>query len=110
MRFAAYLVVCLAGLTALSLDGHAQPPLSQPQATFQSGVDVVQVDVTILDKDRRPVRGLAQSDFTILEDGKRRPIVAFAAVDLAERAASSAGATWTRDVPRDVTTNDFRPE
>src|SRR5204863_10104106 len=77
---------------------------------FQSGVDVVQVDVTVLDKDRRPVRGLTQADFTVLENGKPRPIVAFVPVELGERDASPASATWMRDVPRDVTTNALRPE
>jgi hypothetical protein len=35
------------------------------QPTFRTGVDVVQVDVSVLDKDRRPLRGLTQADFTI---------------------------------------------
>src|SRR5258707_5299793 len=107
MRAATCVFVCLAGL---SIAGRAQPLVFQPQATLQSGVDVVQVDVSVLDKDRRPVRGLAQANFTILEDGKPRPIVAFSAVDLPEREASSARASWVRDVSRDVTTNDMRPE
>src|SRR5690349_20662232 len=61
----------------------AQLPASQ-QPTFRSGVDVVQVDVSVLDKDRRPGRGLTESAFTILEAGKPRPIVAFVPVELAE--------------------------
>lgn len=107
MRPAVCVLVCLAGL---SIDGRAQQPPSQPPPTFQSGVDVVQVDVSVLDKDRRPVRGLTPADFTILEDGKPRPIVAFVPVDLAERDASPARASWVRDVSPDVTTNDVRPE
>ena len=74
MRPVICVLICLAGLAAA---GRAQQPPPQPQATFQSGVDVVQVDVSVLDKDRRPVRGLTPEDFTILEDGKPRPIVAF---------------------------------
>src|ERR1043165_2119879 len=95
MRTAALLVVCLACLLRAE---PAQPPLPQPQATFQSGVDVVQVDVSVLDKDRKPVRGLTREDFTVLEDGKPRPIVAFAPVNLAEQAASPARASWVREV------------
>jgi VWFA-related protein len=84
------------------------PPQSQP--IFRGGVDVVQVDVSVLDKERKPVRNLTASDFTVLEDGKARPIVAFVPVDLAEPEAVPGQASWLRDVARDVVTNDVRPE
>ena len=44
------------------------------QPTFRSGIDVVQVDVSVLDRSRVPVRGLTAADFIVLEDGKPRPI------------------------------------
>ena len=81
-----------------------QPPI------FRAGVDVVQVDVSVLDKDRRPVGGLRQSDFTVLEDGKPRPIVAFVPVELAEAPSEQPSAPWLRDVAADVMTNRARPE
>lgn len=80
-----------------------------PQTTFRAGVDLVQVDVSVLDKNRRPVRGLTISDFTLLDEGKPRPIVAFSAVDLPERADVTL-APWTRDVPADVSTNSLPEE
>ena len=80
------------------------------QPTFRTGVDVVQVDVSVLDKDRRPVRGLTERDFTILEDGKARPIVAFVPVELAEASQEQPSASWVRDVAPDVTSNHARPE
>ncbi len=83
---------------------------SAQQPTFRAGVDVVQVDVSVLDKNRKPVRDLTQGDFTVLEDGKPRPVVAFAAVDLAEPESAPASAPWLRDVAPDVTTNAVRPE
>ena len=85
-----------------------QPP--QPPPTFRGGVDVVQVDVSVLDKDRRPVRGLTTADFTVLEDGKPRPIVAFVPVELAEPEPAAGRAPWMRDVAPDVITNDVKPE
>jgi VWFA-related protein len=87
----------------------AQLPPPQPP-TFRLGVDVVQVDVSVLDKDRRPVGGLTQSDFTILEDGKPRPIVAFGPVELEEPSREQPSAPWVRDVAPDVMTNRARPE
>jgi hypothetical protein len=35
----------------------AQDP-NVPQLTYRTGIDLVQVDVSVLDKDRRPVLGL----------------------------------------------------
>jgi len=71
---------------ALLLAALAVSVRSQSQrSTFRAGVDLVQVDVSVLDKERRPVRGLTAADFTLLEDGKPRTIAAFSAVDLPRR-------------------------
>jgi VWFA-related protein len=80
------------------------------QPTFRGGLDVVQVDVSVLDKKRVPVRDLTAADFTVLEDGKPRPIVAFLPVTVAEPSHNDGAAAWVRDVPPDVTTNDVRRE
>ncbi len=98
----------LALLSLIALLATQQP--SGPQATFRTGVDVVQLDVSVLDKDRKPVRGLTASDFTILEDGKARPLVAFVPVDLTAPESSTAPARWVREVAPDVITNQVRPE
>jgi len=79
------------------------PPSSQQPPTFRTGVDIVQLDVTVLDKDRHPVRGLSADDFTILDKGKPQPIVAFSAVDVP--APPSHVAPWIRDAPVDVVSN-----
>ena len=50
----------------------------QEAQVFRTGVDVVQLDVTALDRQRQPVRNLTKEDFTILENGRAQPIVAFA--------------------------------
>jgi VWFA-related protein len=80
-----------------------------PQSTFRSGVDIVQVDVSVLDKERHPVRGLTASDFTLFEDGKPRPIAAFTVVELPPREPASE-APWMRDVAPDVATNALPQE
>jgi VWFA-related protein len=85
----------------------AQQPPAAPPPTFRSNVDVVRLDVSVLDKDRHPVRGLTAADFTIEEDGRERPIVAFAPVEVpAAPAATTSMAAWTRDAPRDVVSNE----
>lgn len=84
-----------------------QSALPQTPA-FRTGVDVVQIDVTVLDRNRRPVRDLTAADFLVLEDGRPRPIVAFSAVELSappDGAAPEAPGLPIRAIPPDVTTN-----
>jgi VWFA-related protein len=62
------------------------------QPTFNSGVQVIRIDVSVLDGQRQPVRGLQQSDFTVLEDGQSRPIRSFQAVDAGAARTTTATA------------------
>jgi hypothetical protein len=55
---------------------------------FRSGVTLVTVDVTVLDKDGRPVPGLAADDFQIKLNGKLQPVRALSYVQVAEKAAA----------------------
>src|SRR4029079_15935158 len=81
-----------------------------PQPTFRTAVDVVEVDVSVLDKARKPVPGLTTADFTILEDGKPRAAVGFVPVNLEEPNQALSFAAWVRDVAPDVVTNAAKPE
>ncbi len=92
-------VACLSG-TLLS---QQTPPPPRPEATFKTGIDIVQLDVSVFDKDRRPIRGLTKNDFTILENGKPQPIEAVVPVEVAEPTPPSAA--WLRDAPLEVVTN-----
>ncbi len=96
-------------LLALTVFPGATRPVAQsarPVQTFGGTVDLVQVDVSVLDKNRRPVRGLKASDFRLLVDGQPHPVAAFTAVNLPSLNASSKSA-WMRDVPGDIATNDL---
>jgi len=105
MRYGAiFLVACTISVVGLI---HAQQAPSPPQSTFRTGVDVIQLDVSVLDKDRRPIRGLTAGDFTVLEEGQPRPIVAFKAVEVPPPVTVSAA--WQRNVAEDVVTNAPAP-
>jgi VWFA-related protein len=98
------MLTCVLGLLALGVQARQQPP----PVTFRSGVDLVDVDVSVLDRHRLPVRGLTSADFTIFEDGQPRPVAAFTAVDLPLRVMPLA--PWMAEVPPDVQHNDLARE
>jgi VWFA-related protein len=103
MRFRATVAVVLvaAGLAVGAPRPSAQVP--QNPAVFRSGVDVVELDVTVLDEHRQPVRGLRAEDFTVIERGESQPIVSFAAIDLPPRPVDLA--PWVNNIAPDVATN-----
>jgi VWFA-related protein len=97
-------VVALIALVGLvHVESRARGQDAQAPPTFRGGVDVVQLDVTVLGNDRKPLRGLTATDFTVLEDGSPRPIVAVTPVELPPAAAPRAA--WMRDVAPDVVSN-----
>ena len=93
------------GSAILSLSAQSGQAPQEPATTFRAGVDVVQLDISVLDKNRHPVKGLTAADFTVLEDGKPQSIVAFAPVDIPGPVIPPVA--WMRDVPSDVVTNDL---
>ncbi|HEX3583507.1 MAG TPA: VWA domain-containing protein [Thermoanaerobaculia bacterium] len=48
-------------------------------------VSYVEVPVTVVDRSGNPIRGLTSGNFEILDEGKKRPISGFEAVDFASR-------------------------
>ncbi len=74
-----------------------QSPQRTPQ--FRGGVDLVKIDVSVLDRDRVPVRDLTADDFTLIENGVPQKISNFAFIDTPAR-------EWSEQVwPDDVVTN-----
>jgi VWFA-related protein len=71
--------------------------------TFRVRADVVQLDVSALDRQGQPVRGLTAGDFTVLEDGLVQPIVAFTAIEVPTW--STGTAAWMHGVGPDVASN-----
>jgi Ca-activated chloride channel family protein len=63
------LILILCGLSAIA----------RPVAQFVSGVDLVEVYVSVTDSRGEPVAGLSRADFTVEEDGQPQRVDAFAA-------------------------------
>ena len=75
--------VLLCVLSAAALGASAQQkPDTPPQPTFRSGTTVVPVDVRVVDRSGKPIKGLQASDFTITEDGRPQTIVHFSFQEL----------------------------
>jgi VWFA-related protein len=97
--------VALAGLlaTAVAVGLAAQ----QPPPTFKSGVEVVRIDVSVVDKTGRPVGGLGPADFTVTVDGKPRTIVSAQFLNYEARTAVVPGG---RAVPAPAPAPSLAPQ
>lgn len=76
-------VLALAGVLALAAAGSGAPQESTPpsgQPRFPVGIDLVEVDVVVTDREGRPIQGLTRGDFTVEEDGQRQAIESFEAI------------------------------
>lgn len=89
-RFVSFAFVLV--VSGLATSAHAQPgnlptDTSTPRSsasrpTFQSGVDLVSLTVTVTDTSNQFVRNLGQNDFTVLEDGIAQPVSFFGVSDV----------------------------
>jgi VWFA-related protein len=76
---------------------------ASPRPQFRSTANFIQVDVSVLDRDRRPVRGLTAADFAAFENGVRQEVLAFKEIDVPDPAPPPIA--WMRDVAPDVKSN-----
>jgi len=67
-------VAVAAGVLLLAAGLAAQQPAAPQKPVFTSAVDVVSVDVTVVDKNGKPVEDLGKDDFTLAVDGQVRKI------------------------------------
>src|SRR5262245_18275105 len=76
---AACALVAVQGTTAPPAQTPQPTPQQTPQQTpvFRTRVDSISVDVTVTDKQGKPVRDLKQEDFEIRESGKLQSIESF---------------------------------
>lgn len=64
---------------------------AQGSATFRSGVDLVTVDATVIDRDGRPLDHLGPDDFRLEVDGRARRVISAQFVSQAGRDARPGG-------------------
>ena len=76
-RPAAVMVVLLTLLPSGLL---AQPPPQRP--TFRAGIDLIEIDVTVVNGQGVPVKDLRAPEFTVSVDGQRRSVVTAEFIDL----------------------------
>jgi len=65
-------------------------PAGAETPTFKAGVNLVQVPVTVRDRDGRAVAGLRKDDFELFDKGKRQEVASFAEVKPGEQTAAKA--------------------
>lgn len=77
-RHSRHIAGALAAAVCITASAAGQTADQPPEGpTFRSSVDLVSVSAVVKDARGRPVTNLRQEDFTILENGQRRPIVDF---------------------------------
>jgi VWFA-related protein len=79
----------LTAATLVALGVTTAQQQQQPPPTFRTRTTVRAIEVRVVDSRGRPITGLRQEDFTILEDGKPQPIRLFAPFDLNDAAAAT---------------------
>ena len=75
--FAALFVFALTLALPSRLAAPAGQDAQDAQPTFRASVDVVTIAAVVRDKQGRFVPALTKDDFTILDNGEKRPIVEF---------------------------------
>jgi VWFA-related protein len=74
-------VLAAAIVFGAAVSGQAPSPQTA-RPTFRSGVNYVDVDVTVTDANGHFVSNLTRDDFEVFEDGKRQQVATFSLVDL----------------------------
>ena len=87
--FTSFIASCLILVSAQT----QKPPI------FRATTNIVQTDVTVLDRDNRPVKGLTIDDFELFEDGEPVEILGFAEVNIPDAVDAPV---WVRESSPDV--------
>jgi len=80
-RRSSFACVWIVGLLTIALRAQQAGDQEPRPPTFRTGTNVVRVDVSVLDRDGKPVRSLTQDDFELRENGELQSITSFKLVD-----------------------------
>jgi VWFA-related protein len=97
-----------AGLAGVQLAADFSQAGAPARQRLVTGIDVVSVDVSVLDRRRQPVGDLQAADFMVLENGKPQKIEYFQHIELPDPPPTAA--SWVKDVAADVARNDMLRE
>jgi VWFA-related protein len=89
-------------LATIVLAAAAAIAAQSPPQTFRGSVDLIAVDVQVIDRDGRPVAGLAPDKFDVTINGRKRRVVSadlIVASGAVRPPSGSAGAPVTADAP-----------
>lgn len=104
-----FVLVTTVASPSLALAQAPTPPAEAPAVvqgpTFRSGVDLIRLDVTVVEKDGNPIADLNSEDFEVRVDGKVRPVVTSRFLSLAPRVMDVAAGTSLAST-RDYSGND----
>ena len=91
MRRALLIPIGMLAVCAVALAARQTPQ----QPVFRGGVDLVTLDVTVIDKDGKPVRGLKPEDFVVTLEKQPRPVRALDFLEFGSAVGSTAEARQT---------------
>ena len=69
-------LACTATVVLTACVGYAAEAISRRTPTFESGVEMVNLDVSVSGRGDRTITDLQESDFEVFEDGQKQEIAA----------------------------------
>lgn len=97
---ARWLALCLVLSSSVAAGQPSTPGAQQP--VFRTGVDLLTVDATVVDREGRQVTDLTPAEFIVEVDGRARPVVSAEYVRLADDTPAIAGARGAAAAERAV--------
>lgn len=96
---------CLSSLCVVLLAGAVLAAQQPAQTPFRSRVDAIELELRVFDRAGNPITDLDSSEVEVLEDGRRREILAFARVSVPHSSPVRSPGAASAMLAADVATN-----